>query len=125
MDIRECIRKNELYVHKTDDAAFNPEREIALIKDGSTPYEFAFRVGVSNLYNKTEVWKMLYPVDAYNEAWTYVKSVKGKITSVEDDFDAVMKDENLSGALGSVRINRINFEIKTLTNGKDCEPCEC
>lgn len=125
MEIIECVRKNDWYVHKEGDDAFNIESEIALIKENSTEYDFTFSVGCNKFYNATHKYKMLYPTTNYNDAWNYIASKKGNITSVETDFDEIMKDENLNGALGNVRINRINFEIKTLTNGKDCEPCKC
>ena len=51
--------------------------------------------------------------------------MNGGILSIENDFDAVMKDEKLERLLGNVRLNRMVFELKQITNGKDCEPCEC
>lgn len=124
MDIIECIKKNDWYVHKSDDGAYNAEREIALIK-GAIEFEFFQSVGCQKLYYRTTEYKMIYPECEYNTAWDYIQSVSGTITSVEDNFDSVMKDELLNGALGNVRLNRINFIVKILTNGKDCEPCAC
>ena len=125
MEIVECIKKNDWYVHLADDGAYDVEREIALIKENSTDYEFTFSVGCNKFYNATHKYKMLYPTSNYNDAWNYISSKKGNITSIETDFDEIMKDEGLQGALGNVRLNRINFEIKTLTNGKDCKPRVC
>ena len=125
MEIIECIRKNEWYIHKSDDSPYNAEKEIALIKESATEFDYAFSVGCQKLYNRTLKYKLLYPSCEYNTAWTYIRSVSGTVISIETDFDEIMKDENLERALGNVRINRINFEIKTLTNGKDCEPCVC
>jgi hypothetical protein len=125
MEIVECIKKNDWYVHITDDGAYNAEREIALIKDNQSNFELAYTVGCTRLYFQTIQYKLIYPIDNYNDAWTYIKSVKGLIKTVETSFDEVMKDENLQGALGNVRLNRIIFEIKTLTNGKDCNTCVC
>ena len=124
MEIVECVLKNNMYIHKLDDGALNFEKEIGLYEI-SNSFEFAYKVGCNKLYNKTTKYKLLYPDCNYNQAWEYVKSVQGMITSVEHNFDAVMKDENIQNALGNVRINRLNFDIKTLTNGKDCEPCAC
>lgn len=125
MEIVECIKKNDWYVHLNGDSAYNAEREIALIKESATDYEFALSVGCNRFYNATFKYKLIYPIANYNDAWDYVVSKKGLITSVETDFDAIMKDEGFDVALGNVRLNRIDFEIKTLTNGKDCEPCKC
>lgn len=125
MEIVECIKKNDMYIQVKDEKAYNPETDIALIKDGSTPFEFAYNIGFIKMYNKVETWKLLYPDTNYSEAWQYVKEIKGTITSNDTNFEEVMTDENLTGILGNIRINRLNFEIKTLTNGKNCEPCEC
>lgn len=125
MEIIECIKKNDWYVHINGDSAFNSEREIALIKENATEYDFVFSVGCNKFYNAIHKYKLIYPTVNYNDAWQYVFSKKGNITSIETDFDTIMKDEGLQGALGNVRLNKINFEIKTLTNGKDCEPCKC
>lgn len=125
MEIVECIRKNDWYIHVTDDGAYNAEREIALIKDSSSNFELAYPLGCTRLYFQVITYKLIYPVANYNDAWNYIKGVKGLIKTVETDFDAVMKDEKLGKALGNVRLNRIVFEIKTLTNGKDCNTCVC
>ena len=125
MEIVECIRKNDWCVHRLDDGALNLEREIGLIKSESDKYELAYRLGCDKIYNKTESWKMLYDCEHYNEAWQHISDNKGTIVEVNDNFDEVMKDEKIEMALGNVRISRILFTIKTMTNGKDCGDCEC
>lgn len=125
MEIVECIKKNDWYIHRLDDSALNLEREIALIKSEPDKFELAYRLGCDRVYNKTEFWKMLYNCSDYNEAWEYIKDNKGTISEVNDNFDEVMKDEGLNMALGNVRVSRILFTIKTMTNGKDCGDCEC
>ena len=124
MEIVECIIKKDMYIHKLDDGALNFEKEIGLIEI-SNAFEFAFSVGCNRLYYKTTKYKLLYPDCNYNDAWNYVKSVHGLITSVETNFDAIMNDENIQNALGNVRINRLNFDHKILTNGKNCDSCIC
>ena len=124
MEIIECIIKDGMIIHKDNDAAINFEKEIALIKTAQE-FEYAFSVSCQKIYNLTTSYKLLYPVGDYNTAWDYIKTAKGMITSISDDFDTVMNEEGLSEALGNVRINRIEFEIKTQTNGRNCEPCKC
>jgi len=122
--IVQCVKKNDMYVHLLDDMAFDPEREIALIETDRT-FDFAFSIGCDRIYTQTQKFKMLYAERMYNEALAYVSDNNGMLSSVDIDFDTVMKDENLNAALGNVRINRLNFTLKKTTNGKNCEPCTC
>jgi hypothetical protein len=122
--IVECIKKNDMYVHRLDDMAFDAEREIALIETERS-FDYAFSIGCDRIYTQTQKFKMLYAEGFYNKAWTYINEIKGMLDSIEVDFDKVMNDEGLQGALGSVRINRLTFTVKRTTNGKNCDVCVC
>ncbi len=124
MNIVEVIKKNDWYVTKINDTALNLEREIGVFKIDSS-FEFFQRIGCNKVYYRTDVFKSLYPQKNFNDLWNYIKELDGTITKIENDFDAIMKDENIQGALGNIRIYRLTYEIKTLTNGKDCADCEC
>ena len=123
MDIVQFIPKNGVLV-TDDDRAFNAEQEAALIKSTEDTLVPKFRYNCQIAYDKTEKWKILTSENS-NDIYDYIDSVKGRITSKDDDFEKVMKEEGLTDLLGKVRIMRINFEIKTITNGKNCDPCVC
>lgn len=125
MEIIEVVRKNDMYVDKKTDRAINFENQIGLFVNGQATFDFFQKVGCDKLYYKSTSYKLLYDEKYYNEAWAKVKEMKGLLTSIESDFDNIMKDEKLERALGNVRINRMIFQTKVMTNGKDCEPCEC
>lgn len=124
MQVIKCIKKEGFYIHENDDGAFNPENEIALI-ELENEFEYAFSLGCDKIYLKTTSYKMLYPEKHYNIAWDYINATKGNLTSIEKDFETVMKEDGLTVALGNVRMNRVNFEVKTHTNGRNCDVCVC
>lgn len=125
MEIVEVVRKNDMYIGRNTDMALNLETQIGVFQNGGASFDFLHKVGCNRLYSKTTTYKILYNEKNYNEAWQYVQDMNGGILSIENDFDAVMKDEKLERLLGNVRLNRMVFELKQITNGKDCEPCEC
>ncbi|HON21122.1 MAG TPA: hypothetical protein PLW70_07295 [Bacteroidales bacterium] len=125
MEIVEVVRKNDMYIGRNTDMALNLETQIGVFQNGGASFDFLQKVGCNRLYSKTTTYKILYNEKNYNEAWQYVQDMNGGILSIENDFDAVMKDEKLERLLGNVRLNRMVFELKQITNGKDCEPCEC
>ena len=125
MEIVEVVRKNDMYIGRNTDMALNLETQIGVFQNGGASFDLLQKVGCNRLYSKTTTYKILYNEKNYNEAWQYVQDMNGGILSIENDFDAVMKDEKLERLLGNVRLNRMVFELKQITNGKDCEPCEC
>lgn len=125
MEIIEVVRKNNMYVGKRTDMAIDFETQIGLFVNGQSSFDFFQKVGCEKLYYMSTSYKLLYDERKYNEAWEKVKEMNGLLTSIESDYDTVMKDERLENALGNVRINRIIFQTKVVTNGKNCEPCEC
>lgn len=125
MEVVEVTQNNGVYVRIDDGAAWNPEREIAIVQVDSPTYDLAYRLGSHRLYNITINYKILYPESKYNDAWKYINDIKGTITSVDDNFDVVMPDEGLTEIMGNVRIARINYSIKKMSNGKDCDDCKC
>lgn len=125
MEIVNVTLNNNIYVRTDNNAAWNPEREIALVQDGSPVYELAYRVGGQKLYNIITNYKALYMADNYADVWQYIKANNGTITSKDDNFDEVMRAEGLEDILGNVRIYRINFTTKIMSNGLNCEPCKC
>ena len=123
MDITRFISKNGVLV-SDDDRAFDAEIEAALIKDGAATFEEKFRFGCNIAYQKTQKYKVLTTKqDA--DIDEYIRSVRGIVTEIDDDFEKVMKDEGLQDLLGKCRIIKINFETKTTTNGRNCDDCEC
>lgn len=125
MEVVNLINKNNVYVNDANGMAWNPEREIGIIQNGVADYDYAFKVGCDKVYLITTTFKALFKDSWHNDTINYIKSLKGDIVSVDNDFDSVMKSENLDSIMGNVRINRIIFKIKTHGDGRDCEPCKC
>lgn len=123
MEIISFISKNGVLVTQ-DDRAFNAEQEAALVRDGIPTFVPAFTYGCERAYNKTEKFKLL-TTKQDSDIDDYISSVKGIVTGIDPDFEKVMKDNGLQDLLGKTRIIQINFEVKTVTNGRNCEPCEC
>lgn len=124
MEIVDVILKDNMYIVKSTDVAINFEKQIAIFSEPKE-YEYAFSAGCNKMYNETSTYKAIYPEKSYNDVWTYIKAQNGTIRLIEDNFDEIMKDENLQGALGAVRLNRITYTVKRVTNGKDCNDCVC
>lgn len=113
-----------MLVHADDSGGFNPESEIALVK-GTNTYALKFKQGCKYIYDKVQRYKVILQKTGNNQVNEFIQSNKGHITSIDEDFDKVMREENLTDIMGNVRLIRINYEIKSVTNGKDCEPCIC
>jgi hypothetical protein len=124
MEIVECIVKNKMLVHADDSGGFNPEFEIAIIKSKSTSTP-KFKVACNTIYDNIQPWRALLQQKDSAQLIAYIKYVGGKLTGTDPEFDKVMKEENLTEIMGNVRLIRINYEIKTVTNGNYCEPCDC
>ena len=124
MEIVEVVLKNNQYIRRDNDVALNLEREIGVFTMPKS-YEFRFRAGKNKIYNEVVNYKALYKEDMYDYIWQWIADKKGTITNISNNFDEVAKEENLVGVLGAGRINKVMFTIKRITNGRDCEPCEC
>lgn len=123
MEVIEFYPKNGLLA-SVDDKPFNPEQEAALIKDGAATFAEKFRVKCFPVYEKTQRWKIL-TIKYDNEIHDYIKGVDGRFISHDKNFEQVMRDEGMADLLGKTRIEKIIFETKEYTNGRDCDPCEC
>lgn len=123
MDITTFISKNGVLVSE-DDRAFNPEQEAALVKDGSADFAEKFRYGCNIAYDRVQKWKIL-TTEQDEDIDDYIRSVRGIVTEIDDNFEKVMKDEGMQDLLGKCRIIKISFETKTVTNGRNCDDCEC
>ena len=121
MEIVFCDKKDNKLIH--NQMAWNPEIQIAIYKV-STLVANAFKVGCDQIYNYTNTYRALSNGNK-NEIHDYIKSKKGRIIAIDENFERVMQDEGLEDALGRVQIIKIDFTITTTTNGKNCEPCLC
>lgn len=123
MEVNEFILKNGNLVTQ-DDRAFNAEGEAALVKINPANFELKFKAGCVPIYEKTQEYKLL-TAKFDNDLIDYINGLSGTITAINEDFEQVMNDEGLQDLLGNARVIRINFTTKTLTNGMDCNPCDC
>lgn len=106
------------------DRAWNPEIETAVYKSEPDNFELKFKAGCVPIYEKTQRYTVL-TAKFDNEIIDHINDAGGRMTSKDDDFDRVMKDEGLQSILGAARVIKIVYEIKNLTNGMDCDPCVC
>ena len=74
---------------------------------------------------KQKLLRLFLITNFYNDVVDYVRSMKGVILSKDNNSDTVMKAEKLTGILGNVRLVKLIFVVNTLTNGSDCDVCEC
>lgn len=123
MEVVEFLYKNGVLV-SVDDRAWNPEIEAAMVRDGAASFSEKFRTKCVPVYEKVQRWKLL-TTKYDNEVHDYLKDIKARFISHEKDFEKVMRDEGLQDLLGKTRVEKIIFEIKEYTNGRDCEPCDC
>ena len=123
MDVLEVLNKNGILVGYND-KPWNPEQEAALVKDGAATFTERFRAKCVPVYEKVQRWRLL-TTKYDNEIHDYLKDIKARWISHDTNFEQVMREENLTGILGNARVERIIFETKEYTNGRDCEPCEC
>lgn len=123
MEVVEFLNKNGALVSR-DDRAWNPEQEAAQVMDGAATFTEKFRTKCDPVYEKVQRWKLL-TAKYDNEIHDYLKTVKARLINHDTDFERVMREEGLADLLGKTRIERIIFETKEYTNGRDCEPCEC
>ncbi len=121
MEIVFCQKKDGKLVH--DQQGWNPEHEIA-VYEVSNVFNPIFKLGCTQIYNKVTSYKIL-TTENNDDVYNYISSLNGKITSIDNDFDKVMRDEQLENALGITQIIRINFTTTIATDGKNCEPCVC
>lgn len=103
--------------------AFNPECHTAVIEISNTN-EFLQKTSTANIYRTTYQNKILTK-EFNNDISTYIKSLKAKILSIDNNFDFVMRDEKLENALGKVRLVKIIIEYKKITTDADCRVCVC
>jgi len=113
---------NGVLVNK-EEKAFNPECDIAIIK-GISNYSLIKKIGCIPLYDVTENYRALY-TKLNTDLFDFIQGMKGQISSIDEDFDKVMKAEKLDKGLGNVRIYKINFTVNLRKSGAVCEPCEC
>lgn len=111
------------YLVTKDERAYNSEEDIAIIK-GVTNFSLKQKIGCDALYNVTENYRALFK-NFDKELFLFISEMGGVITSIDEDFDRIMKAEKLEKSLGLTRIKMIRFTVKKTTNGIDCEPCEC
>lgn len=123
--VTKCVIVNDIIVNAITETAFNPEYEAAVIEAEPAKFTLFRKIGCDNVYKKTETFKAIFDNKFYNDVVDYVRSMKGVILSKDNNSDTVMKAEKLRGILGNVRLVKLIFVVNTLTNGSDCDVCEC
>jgi len=106
-----------------NETIFNAEEDVAIIK-GVSSFELKQKIGCDALYNVTENYKVLFN-DFNHELFLFINAMGGIITSIDEDFDRIIKSEKLEKALGLTRVKMLKFIVKKTTNGINCNPCEC
>lgn len=120
--ILEFKKINGKYISENE-TAYNPECDIAFVKISNFNTKLFSYNGV-NIYNSEITAKIL--CTQYNkEVSDYLHSLKASVTSIDEDFDFVMRDEGLTNILGETRLIRINFTYNIKISDADCRDCNC